>query len=143
MDQTEIPLVINKIDCRNNRFPFHLKERDIRFSACKVKGPNWHHVYICIYIVYVYIHIYIAYIRLKGLIDITCARIRVICLAIGEVNDAIIRQLHVYVCYTCTKCIIDVYMYAYLDIYITSIAHQIKNPLRRTSEHITLHDLKH
>ena len=26
---------------------------------------------------------------------------------------------------------------------ITSIAHRIKNPLRRTSEHITLHDLKH
>ena len=28
------------------------------------------------------------------------------------------------------------------DIY-TSIAYRIKNPLRRTSEHITLHDLKH
>ena len=26
---------------------------------------------------------------------------------------------------------------------LTSIAHRIKNPLRRTSEHITLHDLKH
>ena len=25
----------------------------------------------------------------------------------------------------------------------TSIAHRIENPLRRTSEHITLHDLKH
>ena len=25
----------------------------------------------------------------------------------------------------------------------TSLAHRIKNPLRRTSEHITLHDLKH
>ena len=31
----------------------------------------------------------------------------------------------------------------YYDIDITSIAHRIKNPLRRTSEHITLHDLKH
>ena len=32
----------------------------------------------------------------------------------------------------------------YILIYLhTSIAHRIKNPLRRTSEHITLHDLKH
>ena len=30
-----------------------------------------------------------------------------------------------------------------IQLIITSIAHRIKNPLRRTSEHITLHDLKH
>ena len=35
-----------------------------------------------------------------------------------------------------------IYKYIHIDIY-TSIAHRIKNPLRRTSELITLHDLKH
>ena len=38
----------------------------------------------------------------------------------------------------------NVYIYICIWAYIyTSIAHQIKNALRRTSEHITLHVLKH